>query len=281
MAIRTRATTEVVIPKMDMSRLRPDFTVLIVGKRGTGKTTVVRDICYHMEKHTPIPLVMAVSPTEDTNASLGQFIPKCLVHSTLRPDLIAKLMEEQRSANENGKNRAALLILDDCAYNRKALAAKSMVELFMNGRHRRLGVIVTTQYLLSVPPQLRANVDLVVALKDNSVNTRKKLWAEYFGMYDTYGSFCRVFDAVAQNHDALVLLNGSGGGVFWHRAQYPARPFRMMRRGGLGAVAHRVPRRRGPKRKEMKTNASNKYPVVRKADNDNPRATKKRHRRHW
>lgn len=53
-----------------------------------------------------------------------------------------------------------------------------MRELFMNGRHRRMFVLIAMQYVLDMPPDLRSQVDYVFALRDTIHSSRDKLWKQ-------------------------------------------------------------------------------------------------------
>jgi hypothetical protein len=58
--------------KFDPSKVADDKVCVFIGKRGTGKSTLVTDILWH-KRH--IPAGMAMSGTEDGNGHYKQFIP--------------------------------------------------------------------------------------------------------------------------------------------------------------------------------------------------------------
>jgi len=61
-------------------------TCVFIGKRGTGKSTLVADILYHIRK---INAGVAISATEDGNAYYSSFIPEILIHSEYKPEIIS------------------------------------------------------------------------------------------------------------------------------------------------------------------------------------------------
>ncbi len=70
---------------------------------------------------------------------------------------------------------------------------------FMNGRHWKILFIITMQYALGVPPNLRTNIDYVFILRENFVS-RKRLY-EHAGMFPSYDIFAQVMDARTENYE--------------------------------------------------------------------------------
>jgi hypothetical protein len=56
-----------------------------------------------------------------------------------------------------------------------------------------------------VPTDIRGNIDYVFALKELSMANRRRLYEFFFGMFNTFGDFDRVFSACTRNFGALVL----------------------------------------------------------------------------
>ena len=97
----------------------------------------------------------------------------------------------------------------------------------MNGRHYKIMFIITMQYALGVPPNLRTNIDYVFILRENYVSNRKRLYEHYAGMFPTFEMFCQVMDQCTENYECLVINNNAKSNklsdqVFWYKAD--ARP---------------------------------------------------------
>ena len=74
-------------------------------------------------------------------------------------------MIEKINKGEGGIDPRAFLILDDCLYDNTWSKDKWMRSVFMNGRHYKLLFLLTMQYALGVPPNLRTNIDYVFILR--------------------------------------------------------------------------------------------------------------------
>ena len=77
--------------------------------------------------------------------------------------------------------------------------------------------------------EVRSQCDYVMALKENILSNKQRLWRYFFGMFETYDEFARVFDARTQNYECLVLDNTSPStdfrdNVFWHKAELKLPP---------------------------------------------------------
>ena len=115
------------------------------------------------------------------------------------------------------------LLLDDCIYDQSWVKDKNVRSLFMNGRHFKILFIITMQYALGIPPNLRTNVDYVFILRENFVNNRKRLYEHYAGMFPTFEMFCQVMDQCTENYECLVIDNSAKSNrledqVYWYKA---------------------------------------------------------------
>ena len=93
----------------------------------------------------------------------------------------------------------------------------------MNGRHLKLFFIITMQYPLGIPPNLRTNIDYVFILRENIVGNRKRIYDNYAGMFPSFEVFCQVMDQCTENYECLVINNTTSSNkledcVFWYKA---------------------------------------------------------------
>lgn len=211
---------KIALKKFDMSVVRDGSVVLVVGKRATGKTVLVTDLLYQ-KRNTP--LVVVVSGTESANAYFSQFVPDLFIYDTYSPDILTNLIAMQKRKISRGKPESALILLDDCAFEKSLKSDKMIRWVLMNGRHVHITIIITTQYAMSLGPELRGQADFVFAFKDNVRANRQRLYEHFFGVFDNYAQFSKVFDACTQDFRCLTMNNISAGtrptdSVFWYKA---------------------------------------------------------------
>jgi len=103
--------------------------------------------------------------------------------------------------------------------------------LFMNGRHWKIMLVITMQYPLGVPPNLRTNIDYTFILREPYINNRKRIYENYAGMFPTFESFCQVMDQCTENYECLVISNNAKSNklddqIFWYKGD-PHREFKL------------------------------------------------------
>ena len=221
------------LKKFDMSSIKSDKVVLFIGKRETGKSFLVRDLLWH---NRDLPVGTVISGTEGANQFYSKMIPSIFIHDEYTPEIInnfvkrqGRLIKKQVGGAPEYQNidPRAFLILDDCLYDNSWVKDKNVRSLFMNGRHFKAFFIITSQYSLGIPPNLRTNVDYVFVLRETIHSNRRRLYEQYCGMFPTYEFFCSVMDQCTENFECLVINNNSKSSkleeqVYWYKgADHP------------------------------------------------------------
>jgi len=224
--------------KFDMKHIsfRPEENkgpvVVLIGRRDTGKSFLVRDLLYY---HQDIPIGTVISGTEAGNGFYSQHVPKLFIHDEYCTAIIENVLKRQKTVLKQVKKDMAsygrsridprtFVILDDCLYDASWTKDKMMRLLFMNGRHWKVMLVITMQYPLGVPPNLRTNIDYVFILREPYIANRRRIWENYAGMFPTFESFCQVMDQCTENYECLVINNNSKSNklqdqIFWYKAE--------------------------------------------------------------
>ena len=216
--------------------------MVIIGKKDTGKSFLVRDILFQTQQYFPVGTV--ISATEIANEFFQNMVPSKLIHDKYKPEIVQNVITRQarikQKRNDDKKARGgssnidprAFLILDDCLYDAKSwINEESTRFVFMNGRHIDLMTIITMQYPLGITPNLRTNVDFVFVLRENILGNRRRIYENYAGMFPTFEMFCDFMDQCTENYECLVICNNVSSNrledqVFWYKADdHP--PFRL------------------------------------------------------
>lgn len=202
-------------------------TSVIIGKRATGKSWLVRDILWH-ERDVPIGTV--VSPTEHVVEFYGKFIPKPFIHHEYSSTLCENIIKRQQAITKQAGSNTTIdprhfLVLDDCLYDSATwIRDKYLKRMFMNGRHMKNNLIITLQYPLGIGPELRCNIDYVFLLGTSTMSDKRRLYEHYAGMFPTFEAFCETLDKYTRDYGCLVIDNtvhtiNVEDSVFWYRAE--------------------------------------------------------------
>jgi energy-coupling factor transporter ATP-binding protein EcfA2 len=226
------AIMKIKIKRFDPTTIKKDAVVLLIGKRGSGKTTLMKDIMYHVRDK--LDFGIAMSPTEDTTESLSSFIPPTCIYNTYSNVVLETLLETQRKQIKKGSHKNVFLLLDDCMYDKKIMAGTSTRELFMNGRHRKVFFMNSVQYMMDMPAALRSQVDYVFALKENIISSREKLWKYFFGMFQDFRDFNKVMNSCTEGYECIVVDNTTRSNevsdcIYWYQASVSTPRFQMCR----------------------------------------------------
>ena len=225
------------LKKFDMKTIsfRPDENkgpvIVLIGRRDTGKSFLVRDLLFY---HQDIPIGTVISGTEAGNGFYSEHVPKLFIHEEYNSAIIENILKRQRivlkqikkETQAYGKSNIdarAFVILDDCLYDNSWSREKVMRLLFMNGRHWKIMLVITMQYPLGVPPNLRTNIDYTFILREPYISNRKRIYENYAGMFTTFESFCQVMDQCTENYECLVIANNAKSNkleeqIFWYKA---------------------------------------------------------------
>ena len=218
------------LKRFDPTTIKPHRIILVVGKRGTGKSVLQRDLMYHMRN--AIDFGLAMTPTEETADMFRQHMPDDWIYNGFSTAKLDTMLALQRELVKHKKARSLLLILDDCMYDKKILKGIGIRDLFMNGRHLNICMCNAMQYVMDMGPDLRTQVDYIFALRENIISNKQKLWKYFFGMFEKYEDFAKVMDKCTENHSAIVMDNTTGSNqveecIYWYKAQYVLPEFQM------------------------------------------------------
>jgi hypothetical protein len=205
--------------------------IVMIGRRDTGKSFLVRDMLFH---HQDIPIGTVISGTEAGNGFYGKLVPKLFIHDEYNTAIIENILKRQKIVIKQIKKEKtaygkssidprAFVILDDCLYDNTWSRDKLMRLLFMNGRHWKIMLVITMQYPLGVPPNLRTNIDYTFILREPYLTNRKRIYENFAGMFTTFESFCQVMDQCTENYECLVISNNAKSNrledqIFWYKA---------------------------------------------------------------
>lgn len=217
--------------------MKKPFTMCVCARRNSGKSSFIKDMLYRLNQGG-FPRCVVFSGTEEGNEAYSAVVPKAYVHGgVFQIEKLQKIVNTQRAvikackrAETNNINAdldtRLLIVLDDLMFKKGLTRNDLFSELFFNGRHWNISLIISSQYVMSLDIACRGNVDYLVLFKEQVPRNRAKLHEEFFGVFENKRDFCRVLDACTANYGCLVLDNTKSSmsiadTVNWYRAQFP------------------------------------------------------------
>lgn len=218
------------ITEFKLSDMVMDPSIVMVAKRGSGKSWITRDIVHN---YKTIPGGVVLSPTDKMNPFYKKFFPDLYIHHDINESIFKRILNRQALMIDKAKAKkkkgiiidpSGILVMDDClAAKAKWAKDPSITEILMNGRHYKLTYVLTMQTPLGVAPDLRLNFDYVFLLKDDSYVNKKKLYDNYASMFPSLAAFELVFRKCTEDYKSMVINNRFPSDniqekVFWFKA---------------------------------------------------------------
>jgi hypothetical protein len=223
--------------KFDMKMIPQDAVCVFIGRRRTGKSTLVKDLLFH---HQNIPMGTVISGTEESNSFYGKIVPPGFIYGEYNAAILANFVERQKLITSKIQQEETLmqrggqmtkskldprsfLILDDCLYDESWTHDKNVRYIFLNGRHQKIFFLITMQYPLGIPPVLRTNVDYVFILREPYISNRRRIFDNFGAAFPNFEFFCQIMDQCTENFECLVINNNTRSNkledaIFWYKA---------------------------------------------------------------
>ena len=115
-------------------------------------------------------------------------------------------------------DRDLLIVLDDCMYDRSFTRDPVMRGIFMNGRHWKVMLVLTMQYCMDLPVNLRTNIDYVFLMRETNPAVVERLYKNFGGSFSTLPAFAEALRLCTEDHGCMVIDNVRSA-VFHYRAK--------------------------------------------------------------
>ena len=125
---------------------------------------------YNQQKHL-FKAVFCICPTESVNKFYSDLIKKENIFDSYNEEWVEKLIAKMTQVNAGKSDKDAshiLLILDDLCSDTNFHQSKSFKKLCTRGRHVKISVIITSQYIYQIPPVARNNSDFILCSQMNT-----------------------------------------------------------------------------------------------------------------
>lgn len=206
------------INEFNLKNMCKNPAIVIITKRGGGKTWVCRSLLNHFRD---IPVGIIISHTEKTDTFFGNFFPDAFIYNDYKTEIFNKIIQRQIMIKEKaakyekmGKkiDTRIFLLMDDCLSDSKTWSKdNALKEILFNGRHYDITYILTMQAPLGITPELRTNFDYVMLLYTDNFNEQNKFYQHYTGMFPSFGAFKEVYDKLTENYGVMIIVKRNAG----------------------------------------------------------------------
>ncbi len=205
--------------------------ICVIAKSGSGKSWVIRDI---MSVMSDIPCGIVIAPTDKMTKFYDTVYPSAFIHHEYSPVILEKLFERQRIIIKKNNEREkkgkrlldprVLLIMDDLQSKKNEwVDDPNFKSIMCEGRHFGITLILSLQYSMAIPPELRSQFNYVMLLNESNFSNRRKLFEHYCGIFPKYEIFDNLFNQLTDDYGTMVIDNASNSRdlndrIFWYKA---------------------------------------------------------------
>jgi hypothetical protein len=200
------------IKELNLNSIVANPAILIMTKRGGGKTWLCRTLLNHFRS---IPVGIIISHTEKTDPFFQNFFPDAFIYNEYKPSIFKKILLRQNAIMEKAKQKKIegknidtriFLLMDDCLSSSGVWKHdENLKEILFDGRHYDITYILTMQQPMAILPELRTNFDYVFLMYCDNFSELKKYYDHYTGMFPSFTAFKEVYDKMTQNYGAMVI----------------------------------------------------------------------------
>lgn len=197
-------------------------SAMVVGRRDTGKTCLVKNILYYLRN---VHMGQVVSSSEPTFPFYRDFVPKQCIHNEITPELTQQIIDRQQTASETHDSTSipdsrSFVVLDNCLYDSRFYTDRNNQYLFTNYNKLRLFYIITMAYVTN-----SMNMDFIFILRETNISNRRRIYDVFVSskIHVSFEEFSTLLDNTTENYECLVIDNTNtsthaSDRFFWYKA---------------------------------------------------------------
>lgn len=229
---------DVAVDPFNVRTLKQARTYMLLGKRNTGKTTLLTDLCFHRQTmEFGIVFAGSIGSRED----IKKYHPDTFIYEKFSADRLKTFFKDVKRMNGKLRRRNqqmvdCYLIIDDTGFDTSMWMNKTLVEIMQNGRHYNISLFICLQYGKALRPNMRSQVDYVFILKEKAPEMINKIWDCFAGgHFKSKKQFTSTLDKCTRDFRCLVIKNADvneddgdfNGSVYFYKAKKEHHDFRI------------------------------------------------------
>ena len=211
--------------KFDISNIKPNNVVVYIGKTRSGKSYLVNDLLYHnrdLNIHNGLILSNSQNISDYINLLPYNSICKPFADNIIDDLIINQININSDNIINQNSIQSSLLILDDII-DIDWTQSNSMKTCILNSKYYNIFSIITMQYCILIPQNIRCNFDYVFILKEDILSNLKILYNQYCTIIPSFDIFCQVIDYYTKYYNCIVIDNTNNSNkiqdhIYWYKA---------------------------------------------------------------
>lgn len=209
-------TNVIDIASYDFSKMKINGFFLVLGKRGTGKSTYT-SYALQFSRYRTTGVFTVMCGNVSVKQNWAKTVPK-LFCVDANVEYFTRLRQEQEKQiakygeDKLPDNHRVTLILDDVASSKAIMRSKELISLASDSRHLGITIFLLAQYIFQAPSEIRSQFDTIFVLSTSNRRNISTIHNEFVGSVPIR-VFRRVLEAVTDDYGLLVIDNNKNGGI--------------------------------------------------------------------
>lgn len=199
------------IGQMGLDLFSIDGTIVVYGKRRSGKTFFVRMLLFYLR---PVyPLVVCFCKTK-ASAEYGDIIPDDCIIQGYNKEILDSLLAYQKTQKEAytrgtiDEIEPLLIIMDDCLSDNIKYQDR-IDEVFWLGRHLDTCMIIISQDIKGLMPDVTANIDQAVMFKPRAERDKEAIRVKFCDYFKNNVEFEEIVKPILDQPYHCVMADQS------------------------------------------------------------------------
>lgn len=190
------------IKVFDINNLKKTSTIIIIGKRSTGKTTLIKNILSHIDDKLTKYIIF--DPYLDHKNEFKYIEEKSKIYDMYDEDILKINMNHKNDENK-------IIIIDNALYSPEH--NKTMQNHFMNCRFYEIGIILSVSYGAFIHTNVISNTDFIFIFRESNQSNQNYLYNRYFKSlfisFELFIVFFKMFLLLCETtpYTCLVISN--------------------------------------------------------------------------
>lgn len=180
------------------------FSMLIIGSTGSGKSYFLKYLILDLVKKKEINYIVVFTSTKHQGF---EYIPSSFIHANYSDRKLRKILKQQKTEIEKGKQMKCLLVFDDIlgSVNFNSKLFQKFITQF---RHYNCSVAISTQYIAKIPTIVRENANYSVIFQQHIDRSFKAIYESYFMRLGLeYPKFKKWLNERTENYSFVFVDN--------------------------------------------------------------------------
>ena len=216
----------------DPNTLPANFTLVLHGRRRTGKSFLIKHLCHAYLKRK-FEYVYVFSETA-FNGWFQTFCPPQFIYEKFDDDILQAIINRQKVLHQltkgSNENINCLIILDDVLDVKNS---PSLEKLFLQARHYKISLIMAIQDATLISKKMRTNIDTAITFREPMEDRREMFIQSFLGFKDIKKGEALMNQAHNKaDHSVLVIdctthSYNPADYVYYYEAQPTPKTFKM------------------------------------------------------